>query len=217
MKIQLESVLFIAQGIIGKSKTPGDFLHPIFKYINAIGSSVLQKRLMQLFTGQGVTPVEEMLIDFGRTIKSENNEYFYNSVTIEDKKISISLKDNLVIPVAWERNRFIDNLTGIGADCGNPFKFQELNYRLILFLPIGVTIVYNGNHSILSGIIKREGIIYPTEMVNLAPLYEKIIFDGTYYRNIENNQAIQKVKDFELGAIYEIGRLLIKNGITYPH
>ncbi|WP_434283038.1 DUF6710 family protein [Clostridium botulinum] len=48
-------------------------------------------------------------------------------------------------------------------------------------MPIDVTIVYNGNHS-----------------------------DGTRYRDIVSNKVIQEVKNFELGAIYEIGRLLIK-------
>lgn len=216
MKRQLESVLFIAQGIIDKSETSGDFMHPIYSYIKAIGSTIRQNLLMQLITGQEVAHVEELFIDLGRDIKGENNEYIYNSFTIEDnEKISISLKDNLVIPVAWEMSRFVNNITGIGTDCGNPFEFQKSNHGSTLFLPIGVTIVYNGNHSILTGIIKGEGIIHPTEMVDLAPLYEKVKFDGTHYRDIESNKAIQEVKNFELGAIYEIGRLFIKNDISF--
>ncbi len=55
-----------------------------------------------------------------------------------------------------------------------------------LFLPIGVTIVYNGNHS-----------------------------DGTHYRDIVSNKVIQEVENFELGAIYEIGRLLIKTYMSF--
>ncbi|WP_434290569.1 DUF6710 family protein [Clostridium botulinum] len=55
-----------------------------------------------------------------------------------------------------------------------------------LFLPIDVTIVYNGNHS-----------------------------DGTHYRYIVSNKVIQEVKNFELGAIYEIGRLLIKTDMSF--
>ena len=216
MKRQLDNILFIAQDIINKSKTSGDLLHPIFRYINEIGSSVRQRLLMQLLTGQKVANSDELFIDLGRDIKDENNEYIYDSITIEDnEKMSISLKDNLVIPVAWNMGRFVDNITEIGTDCGNPFEFQESNHWSTLFLPIGITVVHNGNHSILSGIIKQEGIIYPTEKVDLAPLYEKIIFDGMYYRDIENGQAIQEIKNFELGAIYEIGRLLIKSGITF--
>ncbi|WP_407919523.1 DUF6710 family protein [Clostridium combesii] len=56
----------------------------------------------------------------------------------------------------------------------------------LLFLPIGVTIVYNGNHSY-----------------------------GTHYRDIVSNKVIQEVKNFELGAIYEIERLLIKTDMSF--
>jgi len=216
MKRQLKSIIDIAQSIIDKSETSGDFLHPIYRYINGIGFSVLQKLLMQLFTGQEVDHVDVLLYDLCRYIKSENKTYVSDSVTIEDnEKISISLKDNLVIPVAWNTSRFETTITAIGTDCGNPFEFQKLNHSSMLFLPIGVTIVHNGNHSILSGIIKREGVIHPTEMFNLASLYEKIRFDGTYYRDTRSNQVIQEVRNFELGAIYEIGRLLIKSDITF--
>lgn len=217
MKRKLKSVLDIAQFIIDKSEISGDYaVHPIYRYINAIGSSVLQKLLMQLFTGQEVDRVDTLFFDLCRYIKSKNKTYVNDCATIEDnEKITISLKDNLVIPVAWNISRFETTITAIGTDCGNPFEFQRLNHMSMLFLPIGITIVHNGNHSILSGILKREGVIYPTEMVNLAPQYEKIKFDGTYYRDIESDQIIQKVSNFELGAIYEIGRLIIKNDITY--
>jgi len=217
MERKLKSILDIAQLIIDKSEISGDStLHPIYRYINAIGSSVLQKLTMELFTGQEVDHVDELLFDLCRYVKSGNKTYYSDCVTIEDnEKIKISLKDNLVIPVAWNMSRFVTNITAIGTDCGNPFKFQRLNHMSMLFLPIGVTIVHNGNHSILSGILKREGVIHPTEMVNLASLYEKIRFDGTYYMDIESDQIIQAVKNFELGAIYEIGRLLIKSDITF--
>lgn len=217
MKRKLKSILDIAQYIIDKSEISGDYaVHPIYRYINAIGSSVLQKLLMQLFTGQEVDRVDTLLFDLCRYIKNENRTYSSNCVTIEDnEKITISLKDNLVIPVAWNMSRFENTITKIGTDCGNPFEFQRLNHMSMLFLPIGITIVHNGNHSILSGILKREGVIHPTEMVYLAPQYEKIKFDGTYYRDIESDRIIQKVSNFELGAIYEIGRLITKSDITY--
>lgn len=55
-----------------------------------------------------------------------------------------------------------------------------------LFLPIGVTIVHNVNHSNLSGIIKREGVIHPTEIVNLVPLYKKKESEMEERLDIEN-------------------------------
>ena len=217
MKRKLESILNIAQFILNKSEISGNHvMHPIYRYINAIGSSVLQKFLMQLFTGQEVEHVNVLFYDLCRFFKSENRAYASNCVSIEDnEKTNISLKNNLVIPVAWNLSRFENAIAAIGSDCGNPFEFQRLNHMSMLFLPIGVTIVHNGNHSILSGILKREGVIHPTEMVDLAPLYKKIKFDGMYYRDIETGRIIQEVSNFELGAIFEIGRLIIKSDIEF--
>ena len=38
-------------------------------------------------------------------------------------------------------------------------------------------------------------------------------FDGIYFRNKKDNKVLYKVKRFELGALYEIGRILAENGI----
>lgn len=205
MQKKLDSIISIASDIVCSTEARDSSVHPIYRYINAIGSSVLSSLLMKLFTEQGVDDVNTLHDDL----------HFFNNCTSLEKKIAISLKDNLVIPVAWDTGRFKNNLISIGTDCGLPFEFQSINHMSTLFMPVGVTIVYNGNHSILSGILKREGIIYPNQVVNLSSEYEKIKFDGIYYRDIKSNQIIQPVNNFELGAIFEIGRLLVKNNINF--
>lgn len=207
MKRRLNHILSIAQDIIEKSDASKDFNHPIYRYINAIGSVVLNNLMMQLFTGQEVSNASYLLDDLLFSCD--------NCLTLdENSTLSIDLKDNLVIPVAWNKDRFIDNLISIGSDCGKPFKFHSINHMGTVFLPIGVTIVYNGNHSILTGILKREGSISPRQVINLAFLYDRIKFDGMSYRDIKNNSLIQKVNYFELGAIFEIGRLLVQNNFN---
>lgn len=214
---ELKSILKIAQSIIDKSSASGECMsQPIYRYINAIGSSVLQKLLMQLFTGQKVDGIELLFFDLCQYYKFENGTYAIRyTKTGDNKNVEISLKDDLVIPIAWNTSRFVDNLTRIGSDCENPFIFKSLNHMSMLFLPVGVTLVHNGNHSILSGIIKREGVIFPTEVIDLSTLYESFMFDGTYYRDMKSKKIIRKVAFFELGVIYEIGRLLIKNNINF--
>ena len=79
--------------------------------------------------------------------------------------------------------------------------------------PIGLTIVYNGNHSSLSGILKGEGTIQANQTYDLVPTYDYMYFDGIYFRNKINDEKLYKVERFEIGALYEIGRLLAENGI----
>lgn len=205
MQNKLDSVISISNDIISSPDASDSTVHPIYRYINAIGSSVLSSLLIKLFTGEEVDDVNTLHDDL----------YFFNNCIPLDKKVGISLKDNLVIPVAWDKDRFKNTLINIGSDCGVPFEFQCTNHMSTLFLPVGVTILYNGNHSVLCGILKREGIIYPNQVVNLTSEYENIRFDGMYYRDIKSNKIIQKVNKFELGAIFEIGRLLVKNNINY--
>ena len=79
--------------------------------------------------------------------------------------------------------------------------------------PIGLTIVYNGNHSTLSGILKGEGTIQANQTYDLVPTYAYMYFDGIYFRNKMNDEKLYKVARFEIGALYEIGRILAENGI----
>ena len=79
--------------------------------------------------------------------------------------------------------------------------------------PIGVTIVYNGNHSTLSGILKGEGMIQAKDTYDLSPTYNYMYFDGMYFRHKFNHSILHKVKRFEIGALYEIGRIFAKNNM----
>ena len=67
--------------------------------------------------------------------------------------------------------------------------------------------------SILSGILKGEGTIQANQTYDLVPTYDYIYFDGIYFRNKMNDEELYKVERFEIGALYEIGRILAENGI----
>lgn len=48
---------------------------------------------------------------------------------------------------------------------------------------------------------------------DLVPTYDYMYFDGIYFRNKMNDEKLYKVARFEIGALYEIGRILAENGI----
>jgi hypothetical protein len=208
----------IAQSIIDKSTITSGSSHPIFKYINSLGATTLQFLLMQLYTGQEVSQIDELFFDLAYYLLDKNLETSSTTDYLDkdvNKDISVSLKDDLVIPVAWNRDRFINAFTEIGTNYGNPFKYYSINHMSKLLLPIGVTIVYNGNYSTLSGVLQKEGSIQPTEIIDLSSRYNNIDFDGTYYRESKTKRIVQKVKHFEMGAIYEIGRLIKNTNICF--
>ena len=50
-------------------------------------------------------------------------------------------------------------------------------------------------------------------LYDLVPTYDYMYFDGIYFRNKMNDEKLYKVARFEIGALYEIGRILAENGI----
>ena len=49
--------------------------------------------------------------------------------------------------------------------------------------------------------------------MEIIPTYDYMYFDGIYFRNKMNDEKLYKVARFEIGALYEIGRILAENGI----
>ncbi|MBP3504975.1 MAG: hypothetical protein J6K43_01035 [Lachnospiraceae bacterium] len=132
---------------------------------------------------------------------------------ISESNIDIDLSKDAVLVCAWNKERFVDALLNIGKNVGNSFEYHKINHMAIYVYPIGLTIVYNGNHSFLSGILKGEGTIQANQTYDLVPTYDYMYFDGIYFRNKMNDEKLYKVRRFEIGALYEIGRILAENGI----
>ncbi|HBJ2622082.1 TPA: hypothetical protein LA827_001821 [Clostridium botulinum] len=212
-KKHLDRILDLAEQIIINSKSNEEKYKNIHLYINTIGNTTLQQLLMQLFRGEEVTHINELFFDIGFYISNNGKNIMSILADENNESFEVDLTEDFVIPIAWNRNRFISNLTHIGKEYSNPFKFIELNHYSYFFKPINITIMTNGNHSTLAGILKKEGKIKPTKIVNLNDRYKEIKFDGTYYRNINTNEILHEVKNFELGAIFEIGRLITENNI----
>lgn len=80
--------------------------------------------------------------------------------------------------------------------------------------------ITNGFHPTNAGIVKSVGhLCFPPNLENpkvfdFAPLYESVFFDGTYYREMKTRKIKQRFGNengksiFELGCIYEIGRII---------
>jgi hypothetical protein len=135
--------------------------------------------------------------------------------------IIIDLAKDPVIPSAWERNRLVWSIADIGNQ-KNPWKQQRINHGIHLYLPIGLSIVTGGNHSITSGMIKRTGKLIINEdaflchVFDISNLIRSIRFDGTHYRKIDDGSIVFEGANFDFGCIFEIGRVILDNNISFP-
>lgn len=93
------------------------------------------------------------------------------------------------------------------------WKHDKNNHYIEFWDPIGVGWCLNGNHSMSAGIIAGEGKLECETVRDISRLYEFVNCDGRRYFNRSGND-LGEVKSPEFAAIFEIGRLLVKHGIS---
>ena len=167
----------------------------------------------ELYEDEEVTDVQSIYKDIGEYLINSNKLNNCKSFELGESNINIDLSKDAILVCAWNKQRFVDALLNIGQNVGNSFEYDKTNHMATYIFPIGLTIVYNGNHSSLSGILKGEGTIQANQTYDLVPTYDYMYFDGIYFRNKINDEKLYKVERFEIGVLYEIGRLLAENGI----
>lgn len=150
---------------------------------------------------------------------AEQIQFYAKPVKIE-KDLRISLSENAIIASTWSSDRISRRIKDAGTD-KKPWEEDLGNHSVSLFLPIGLVISNNGNHSIFSGTVRRTGnlVIRPKsnhEVYDISHLYDIIRFDGTHYIDIKTKKNIGKASNFEFGCIFEIGRLMVERNISYP-
>lgn len=150
---------------------------------------------------------EEAVRDIFDHIFFDNSKYMIKM----NRSYRIELGKFPIITNIWCKKRQIESLSHIGE----AWIEDTANHFMKLILPIGVLVIYNGNHSANSGIIKSVGYIDISseksniEVYDISDMYEEVYFDGENLIDIKNNKAISKVQ-FEYGCIFEIGRILHK-------
>lgn len=149
-------------------------------------------------------------------------DFFTSMIHIVDetkieKEIIIQLGKHPVLSNMWYSKKQISKLRMFSEE-EKVWKEDKINHIYYLFLPMGLTVVVNGFHSINAGIVKSIGSLCfspnfkNNKVYDISPLYEKIYFDGTDYRETETGKIVQGCEEgksiFELGCIFEIGRII---------
>lgn len=212
-KEKLDNVLKIADKLIKQKNIKDVRESPVYSLIRAISNLHLYDIVRELYEGEDVTDIQSIYNDVGRYLNSSVTFNNSKSFKLGKSEIDINLSKDAVLVCAWSEERFINALLKIGKNVGNKFEYKKINHMATYIYPLGLAIVYNGNHSILSGILKGEGVIQANQTYDLEPTYDYMYFDGVYFRNKDNDEVIYKVRRFEIGILYEIGRLLAENGI----
>ncbi|EPO3854712.1 TPA: hypothetical protein N2R33_005416 [Klebsiella pneumoniae] len=120
----------------------------------------------------------------------------------------LSLASDMVLPWPWSLQRFINNVSRIGNYKGKPWKQDNSNHYVELWLPWRIGFVGGGNHSITAGILAGEGTLIPEHVYDMSWLFELVRTDGNHW--FVDNHKVEAVKSGRSAAVFEIGRLLVE-------
>lgn len=116
----------------------------------------------------------------------------------------ISLRNDFVYSYPWEKKKIFPNILKIKK---YGFKYIKLNHYSEFYPIVDMCFVYNGNHSIASGIYNKMGTI-KTQVVDISPLFEYIYTeDGVYWYNTYDKSKNEPIEDFRVGLIFEIVKI----------
>ena len=129
--------------------------------------------------------------------------------------IPFDLGKHPAISSCWNISRLISAFGNIGQFVNRPFEFKELNhFSSVLVMPINLLIIGNGYHSSTSGIYDTNAIYYPEYILDISDWYSEIHFNGIAFFHTPCGSLLASPEYKEIGTIYEIGRLLLKNDLN---
>ncbi|WP_449598744.1 DUF6710 family protein [Niallia sp. Marseille-Q9988] len=193
--------------------------HPLVDVIRLIGRKIQTQYLTNLLYVNYESDLpslfpEEVLFDL-RAILSQDGKEFYDVVRELKEEKTILLNRDLVLPWSWRKTRIVDCIARIGEGREDGPWRQDYNHCVDLWLPMGIAWVHGGNHSISVGIIQGKGSIKPEAIYDISDVYDYVHCDGINYSRKEDGLIISPVKNAEIAAVFEIGRLMKENSISY--
>jgi len=193
--------------------------HPLVDVVRLVGRQLQTKYITNLLYEKyesNLPSLDPEIILFNPSTDMTLDGISFEDIQIEiGQRKKISLNRDLVLPWPWKTSRIVNCFAQIGEGRRNGSWRQDFNHNVELWLPMGIGWVHGGNHSISVGIIQGEGNIIPSSVYDISKVYDYVGCDGINYFRKEDGFVISPVKNAEFAAIFEIGRMMKKNSISY--
>ncbi len=137
------------------------------------------------------------------------------SVHLKDARYRLRLGRDPILAVPWKEPSFTNAIANIGYSRRMGEWRADFNHKIKLLLPFGLGLVHGGNHSLAAGITNAEGTVVAETVIDLAPLYDHVRYDGVSMIRTHDGFNLWTPVDEELGILFEIGRLMLEHGVRY--
>jgi len=225
-KKRFRNIIEFSKGVIEESFGRKNYKE-IFTVVKMLSDSIAYKNARTVVETYTAIPENNTTYTFLNLLtldKLPNDMYkflygeTYKQLDVDDR-LNIVLGSDPIIATVWERLRFRDAIAKYGTE-NTPWKQDKYNHEIDVFLPMGLSMVVNGNHSIAPGMLKSEGTIEagkgtPNHIYDVSGLYDFIEFDGLNYVSRRDKSILFKANSFEFGCIFEIGRLVEEKHISF--
>lgn len=125
-----------------------------------------------------------------------------------------------VVAVPWSTSRLIGSLSRLslgppGRPCdAEPWSYDSRNHRIRLWLPMRLAEVWDGNHSVVAGVLSNTGSVPARYIYDFSPLFARLSWNGGLSWTDSESGGIAQVGDWRLAALFELGRRLHDRGFN---
>lgn len=213
----LEGVQEHVKKIMTQDRIRNDVLHPAFIYLRAITNMINFQQHQKAIVGYDSPDYDDICKGLTAGIDQYSEEIRIINLQKEDY-FKFKLRNSPIITPIWNFNRISTNIACIGENYmrmdGKPNSFMEneSNHRIMYLYPLGIAVMMNGNHSVYSGLLKGEGEVTITQMIDLTPLVLNCSFH--HKKGVYSNGYTPVY--FELGMLFELGKIFQQNKQIFP-
>ncbi|HBP6530093.1 DUF6710 family protein [Pseudomonas aeruginosa] len=136
-------------------------------------------------------------------------------VRLEGTRYCLRLGRDPILAVPWSESSLTNAIANIGHSRRMGEWRADFNHKVELLLPFGLALVHGGNHSLAAGITNAEGTVVAETVIDFAPLYAHVRYDGVSMIRTHDGFNLWTPVDEELGILFEIGRLMLEQGVRY--
>ncbi|WP_338780094.1 DUF6710 family protein [Metabacillus sp. FJAT-52054] len=193
--------------------------HPLIDVVRLVGRRIQTKYLTNLLFEKNESELpslfpEEVLFNQELMLALDGEKFKDVIIELKEEK-TVLLSHDLVLPWPWKTSRLVNCIARIGKGRLDGAWQQDYNHSVDLWLPMGIVWVHGGNHSISTGILQGKGSITPEYIYDISAVYDYVDCDGVNYYRKEDGFILSQVKNADIAAIFEIGRLMKENSISY--